>query len=92
MSPHCSALPPSGEFSGRTRSRIASRRAVLSDEAICAGALDGTPDESAAKLLNSAGGPPSLRRFAHEARPAFADVSAPSRREEIGASSCSGPV
>jgi len=77
---------------------------VLADEAICAGALDGTPDESAAKLatlrdagaayvlLNSAGGPPSLRRFAHEARPAFADVSAPSRREEIGASSCSGPV
>ena len=43
---------------------------MLSDEAICAGALDGTPDESAAKLatlrdagaayvrLNSAGGPP----------------------------------
>jgi 2-methylisocitrate lyase-like PEP mutase family enzyme len=26
-------------------------------------------------LLNSAGGPASLRRFAHEVRPAFADAS-----------------
>ena len=60
---------------------------VVSDEAICAGALYGTPDEIAVKLealraagaayvlLNSAGGPASLRRFAHEVRPAFADAS-----------------
>ena len=60
---------------------------VVSDEAICAGALYGTPDAIAAKLqtlrdagaeyvlLNSAGGPASLRRFAHEVRPAFADAS-----------------
>ena len=53
-------------------------------EAAEAGALYGTPDEIAAKLqalrdagaeyvlLNSAGGVPSLRRFAHEVRPAFA--------------------
>ena len=61
-------------------------RRVISDEAICAGALYGTPDEIAVKLetlraagaayvlLNSAGGPASLRRFAHEIRPAFADA------------------
>ena len=60
---------------------------VISDEAIGAGALYGTPDEIAVKLevlraagaayvlLNSAGGPASLRRFAHEVRPAFADVT-----------------
>jgi len=60
---------------------------VISDDAICAGALYGTPDEIAVKveilrgvgaayvLLNSAGGPASLRRFAHEVRPAFADAS-----------------
>ena len=60
---------------------------VISDEAICAGALYGTPDQIAVKLealrdvgaeyvlLNSAGGPASLRRFAHEVRPAFADTS-----------------
>jgi len=59
----------------------------ISDEAICAGALYGTPDAIAVKLdvlreagaeyvlLNSAGGPLSLRRFAHEVRPAFADAS-----------------
>ena len=59
------------------------KKRLISDEAICAGALYGTPDEIAAKLealrdagaeyvlLNSAGGPPSLRRFAHEVRPAF---------------------
>jgi alkanesulfonate monooxygenase SsuD/methylene tetrahydromethanopterin reductase-like flavin-dependent oxidoreductase (luciferase family) len=59
---------------------------VISDEAICAGALYGAPDEIAVKLealraagaqyvlLNSAGGPASLRRFAHELRPAFADA------------------
>jgi alkanesulfonate monooxygenase SsuD/methylene tetrahydromethanopterin reductase-like flavin-dependent oxidoreductase (luciferase family) len=53
-------------------------------EAAEAGALYGTPDEIAAKLqtlrdvgaeyvlLNSAGGPASLRRFAHEVQPAFA--------------------
>ncbi|PYN15440.1 MAG: dienelactone hydrolase [Candidatus Rokuibacteriota bacterium] len=56
-------------------------------KAAVAGALYGTPDEIAAKLeilrdggaayvlLNSAGGPPALRRFAHEVRPAFADAS-----------------
>jgi alkanesulfonate monooxygenase SsuD/methylene tetrahydromethanopterin reductase-like flavin-dependent oxidoreductase (luciferase family) len=53
-------------------------------EAAEAGALYGTPDEIAAKLqalhdvgaryvlLNSAGGAGTLRRFAHELRPAFA--------------------
>jgi alkanesulfonate monooxygenase SsuD/methylene tetrahydromethanopterin reductase-like flavin-dependent oxidoreductase (luciferase family) len=63
------------------------QKRVISDEAICAGALYGTPDEIAVKLqalrdagaeyvlLNSAGGPASLRRFAHEVRPAFADAS-----------------
>ena len=52
-------------------------------EASEAGALYGTPDEIAAKLqalrdvgaeyvlLNSAGGPMSLRSFEHEIRPAF---------------------
>jgi alkanesulfonate monooxygenase SsuD/methylene tetrahydromethanopterin reductase-like flavin-dependent oxidoreductase (luciferase family) len=52
-----------------------------------AGTLYGTPDEIAAKLqalcevgaeyvlLNSAGGPASLRRFAQEIMPAFADAS-----------------
>ena len=60
---------------------------MISDEAICAGALYGSADEIAVKLqalrdagaeyvlLNSAGGPTSLRRFAHEIRPAFADAS-----------------
>jgi alkanesulfonate monooxygenase SsuD/methylene tetrahydromethanopterin reductase-like flavin-dependent oxidoreductase (luciferase family) len=60
------------------------QKRVISDEAISASALYGGPDEIAAKLeilraagaeyvmLNSAGGPPSLRRFAHEIRPAFA--------------------
>jgi alkanesulfonate monooxygenase SsuD/methylene tetrahydromethanopterin reductase-like flavin-dependent oxidoreductase (luciferase family) len=63
-------------------------RRVISDEAICAGALYGTPAEITVKLqalraagaeyvlLNSAGGPASLRRFAHEVRPAFVDVAA----------------
>lgn len=63
------------------------QRRVISDEAICAGALYGTPDEIAVKLealrntgaeyvlLNSAGGPASLRRFAKEVRPAFVDAS-----------------
>jgi alkanesulfonate monooxygenase SsuD/methylene tetrahydromethanopterin reductase-like flavin-dependent oxidoreductase (luciferase family) len=60
---------------------------VISDEAIGAGALYGTPDAIAVKLealraagaayvlLNSAGGPASLRRFAREVRPAFADAT-----------------
>jgi len=60
------------------------QKRVISDEAICAGALYGTPDAIAVKLealrevgaeyvlLNSAGGPPSLRRFAREVRPTFA--------------------
>ena len=63
------------------------QKRVISDEAICAGALYGTPDAIAVKLealreagaeyvlLNSAGGPPSLRRFAREVRPTFADAS-----------------
>ena len=63
------------------------QKRVISDEAICAGALYGTPDAIAVKLevlreagaeyvlLNSAGGPLSLRHFAHEVRPAFADAS-----------------
>ena len=69
------------------RPDVKNAKRMMSDEAICAGALYGTPDEIAAKLeilrnagaeyvlLNSAGGPPSLRRFAHEVRPAFADAS-----------------
>ena len=60
---------------------------VMSDDEVRevaeAGTLYGTPDEIATKLqalrdvgaeyvlLNSAGGPPSLRRFAHEIMPAF---------------------
>jgi alkanesulfonate monooxygenase SsuD/methylene tetrahydromethanopterin reductase-like flavin-dependent oxidoreductase (luciferase family) len=65
------------------------QKRLLSDEAICASAFYGTPDEIARKLealravgaeyvlLNSAGGPPTLRRFAHEVRPAFADALQP---------------
>src|SRR2546425_4302007 len=65
------------------------QKRMMSDEAICAGALYGTPEEIAGKLatlrdagaayvlLNSAGGPASLRRFAHEVRPAFAEAPAP---------------
>jgi len=57
-------------------------------EAAEAGALYGTPDEIAAKLqalrdigaeyvlLNSAGGLASLRRFANEVMPAFAEAPA----------------
>jgi len=64
------------------------QKRVISDEAICAGALYGTPDEIAVKLealrstgakyvlLNSAGGPASLRRFAKEVRPAFVVATA----------------
>jgi len=64
-----------------------SNRAQLSDAEICASALYGTPDEVGRMmqslraagaeyvLLNSAGGRPTLRRFAQELMPAFADVS-----------------
>jgi len=60
-------------------------RALLSDAEIRASALYGTPDEVAAMmqalrdtgaeyvLLNSAGGRPTLRQFARELMPAFAD-------------------
>ena len=63
-------------------------RAHLSDEEICASALYGTPDEVVRMmetlreagaeyvLLNSAGGRPTLRRFARELMPAFAGGSA----------------
>src|SRR6185436_2758168 len=59
-------------------------RAHLSDDEICVSALYGTPDEVARMmetlreagaeyvLLNSAGGRPTLRRFARELMPAFA--------------------
>lgn len=66
---------------GQNKASILSYADTL--EASEAGALYGTPDEIAAKLqalrdvgaeyvlLNSAGGAESLRRFAHEVRPAF---------------------
>jgi alkanesulfonate monooxygenase SsuD/methylene tetrahydromethanopterin reductase-like flavin-dependent oxidoreductase (luciferase family) len=66
----------------------APNRAQLSDAEIRASALYGTPDEIAAMmqtlrsvgaeyvLLNSAGGRPTLRRFARELMPAFADAAA----------------
>ena len=62
------------------------QKRVISDEAICAGALYGTPDAIAVKLealreagaeyvlLNSAGGRPTLRRFARELMPAFSNT------------------
>src|SRR5882672_11782965 len=62
----------------------AANRAQLSDAEICASALYGTPDEVGRMmdtlreagaeyvLLNSAGGRPTLRRFARELMPAFA--------------------
>jgi alkanesulfonate monooxygenase SsuD/methylene tetrahydromethanopterin reductase-like flavin-dependent oxidoreductase (luciferase family) len=62
------------------------RRAMLSDAEICASALYGGPDEVAGMmqalrdvgaeyvLLNSAGGRPTLRRFARELMPAFSDT------------------
>jgi alkanesulfonate monooxygenase SsuD/methylene tetrahydromethanopterin reductase-like flavin-dependent oxidoreductase (luciferase family) len=65
-----------------------SNRAQLTDEEIKASALYGTPDEVASMmqalrnagaeyvLLNSAGGRPSLRRFAKELMPAFSDAAA----------------
>jgi len=95
---HCGWAPGAPSPSGKSRNRATSscststppsknQKRVISDEAICAGALYGTPDAIAVKLevlreagaeyvlLNSAGGPLSLRRFAHEVRPAFADAS-----------------
>ncbi len=66
----------------------APNRAQLSDAEIRASALYGTPDEVAVLmqtlrsagaeyvLLNSAGGRPTLRRFARELMPAFADAAA----------------
>jgi alkanesulfonate monooxygenase SsuD/methylene tetrahydromethanopterin reductase-like flavin-dependent oxidoreductase (luciferase family) len=66
---------------GQNKASIMSYADTL--EAAEAGALYGTPDEIAAKLqalhdvgveyvlLNTAGGPETLRRFAHELRPAF---------------------
>jgi alkanesulfonate monooxygenase SsuD/methylene tetrahydromethanopterin reductase-like flavin-dependent oxidoreductase (luciferase family) len=65
----------------------AANRAHLSDEEICASALYGSPDEVATLmqklrdagaeyvLLNSAGGRPTLRRFARELMPAFSDTA-----------------
>ena len=62
---------------------------LKSDEAICASAMYGTAEEIAEKvaalrdagaeylLLNSAGGPASLRRFAHEVRPLFTGAPVP---------------
>jgi alkanesulfonate monooxygenase SsuD/methylene tetrahydromethanopterin reductase-like flavin-dependent oxidoreductase (luciferase family) len=70
------------------RPDAANQKRLMSDEAICASAFYGSPDEIARKLealravgaeyvlLNSAGGPATLRRFAHEVRPAFADAPA----------------
>ena len=64
------------------------RRVVLTDDEICASALYGGPDEVAAMmqslreagaeyvLLNSAGGRPTLRRFARALMPSFADSPA----------------
>ena len=64
-----------------------SNRAQLSDAEICASALYGTPDEVGRMmqslraagaeyvLLNSAGGRPTLRRFAQELMPAFSDAA-----------------
>lgn len=68
------AVPPDGQ----------GRRVMLTDAEICASALYGGPDEVAGMmqslrdlgaeyvLLNSAGGRPTLRRFAREIMPAFA--------------------
>jgi alkanesulfonate monooxygenase SsuD/methylene tetrahydromethanopterin reductase-like flavin-dependent oxidoreductase (luciferase family) len=62
------------------------RRVMLSDAEICASALYGSPDEVAVMmqalreagaeyvLLNSAGGRPTLRRFARELMPSFSDT------------------
>jgi len=73
------AIPPAGP---------GPNRALLSDAEIRASALYGTPDDVAAMmqalraagaeyvLLNSAGGRPTLRRFARELMPAFSDAAA----------------
>jgi len=72
------AIPPDG----------GGRRVLLSDAEIRASALYGTPDEVAGMmqtlreagaeyvLLNSAGGRPTLRRFARELMPAFSGAPA----------------
>jgi alkanesulfonate monooxygenase SsuD/methylene tetrahydromethanopterin reductase-like flavin-dependent oxidoreductase (luciferase family) len=66
-----------------------SNRAQLTDEEIKASALYGTPDDVFAMmqalrsagaeyvLLNSAGGRPTLRRFAKDMMPAFSDAAVP---------------
>jgi alkanesulfonate monooxygenase SsuD/methylene tetrahydromethanopterin reductase-like flavin-dependent oxidoreductase (luciferase family) len=72
-------------MAARRRTQRLARRRDFADtrEAAEGGTLYGTPDEIARKLqalhdvgaeyvlLNSAGGPPSLRRFAQEVMPAF---------------------
>jgi len=74
-------------MAGRRRTQRLAQRRDFADtrEEAEAGTLYGTPDEIAVKLqalrdvgaeyvlLNSAGGPPSLRRFAQEVMPAFSD-------------------
>jgi alkanesulfonate monooxygenase SsuD/methylene tetrahydromethanopterin reductase-like flavin-dependent oxidoreductase (luciferase family) len=74
-------------MAGRRRTQRLARRPEFVDtrEAAEAGTLYGTPDEIAVKLqalrdvgaeyvlLNSAGGPASLRRFARDVMPAFVD-------------------
>jgi alkanesulfonate monooxygenase SsuD/methylene tetrahydromethanopterin reductase-like flavin-dependent oxidoreductase (luciferase family) len=78
-------------MAARRRTQRLARRPDFADtrEAAEAGTLYGTPDVIAAKvqalrdvgaeyvLLNSAGGPASLRRFAAEIMPAFADTTRP---------------
>jgi alkanesulfonate monooxygenase SsuD/methylene tetrahydromethanopterin reductase-like flavin-dependent oxidoreductase (luciferase family) len=73
-------------MAGRRRTQRLAQRPRFADtrEAAEAGTLYGSPDEISAKLqalrdvgaeyvlLNSPGGLPSLRRFAHEILPAFA--------------------
>jgi alkanesulfonate monooxygenase SsuD/methylene tetrahydromethanopterin reductase-like flavin-dependent oxidoreductase (luciferase family) len=75
-------------MAGRRRTQRLARRADFADtrEAAEGGTLYGTPDQIATKLqalcdvgaeyvlLNSAGGPASLRRFAQEVMPAFVDA------------------
>jgi alkanesulfonate monooxygenase SsuD/methylene tetrahydromethanopterin reductase-like flavin-dependent oxidoreductase (luciferase family) len=78
-------------MAARRRTQRLAQRPDYADtrEAAEAGTLYGTPDEIATKvqalrdvgaayvLLNSAGGPASLRRFAQEIMPAFADTPTP---------------
>jgi alkanesulfonate monooxygenase SsuD/methylene tetrahydromethanopterin reductase-like flavin-dependent oxidoreductase (luciferase family) len=82
-------------MAGRRRTQRLARRPDFADtrEAAEGGTLYGTPDEIATKLqalrdvgaeyvlLNSAGGPASLRRFAQEVMPAF--VGEPTRRPAV---------